>query len=205
MLGHNNAIIGAGGIGSYFCAHLHKALTSGQFGELQANNFTVFDPKSADEQNVLHQDFLREYEVGHNKSTVMSSRYGFLNAARKFRDHDLGNYNSFIICADNRAVRLIIYEHCLNYGKPFIDLRCRADAYAFYTDKASRDDLLGSLGVTLEERQDETGFSCMTSEDKAIQKLHMGNTAVAVAGIQLLLARWRGEPYPYKKDLVTVI
>lgn len=206
MLGENNAIIGAGGIGSYFCAHLHKAVNNVQFGPTTTKgSFTVFDPKHVDEDNVFHQDFVRQYEMNYNKATVMATRYGFLSVPRKIVESDLSNYNSFIVCADNKAVRNMIYEHCTRYNKPFIDLRCQADTYAFYTEKVPYAELMTSLGSTEEERNSATGYSCMTAQDKAIYKLHMGNAAVAIAGIQLLLARWRNEPYPYKKDLVTVI
>ena len=202
MFGENVAIIGAGGIGSYFCCFLNKALSTNQFGDMSVENFTVFDSKFVNDQNCLHQDFTRKHEMGHPKAAVMASRYGYKAMLRKFEEADLNNYHSFIICADNRYVRNLIYKHCQSVSKMFLDMRCRADMYSLYTDMAEDIDLDASLG---ENPEDTTEYSCMTDEDRAAQSLMMGNSAVAVAGIQSLLNRFRAKAFPYKTELASVV
>ena len=206
MITPSTAIVGGGGIGSYFCQFLNKALATKQFGiGVDNHSFTVFDPKGVSQENCLHQDYLREYELGHPKAAVLGERYGFKYATMTFEDRNLAQFSSFIICADNRQVRNLIYRHCALTDKPFLDLRCRGDMYSLYTDLTPLKELMDSIGKTKEVREDTTGFSCMTDEDKASMSLMMGHAAVAVAGVQLLLNRQREEPFPAKKEMELVV
>jgi hypothetical protein len=202
MFGNNVAIVGAGGIGSYFCRFMAKALMTNQFGDLTKEDLTVYDPKCVSELNCLHQDYDKAEAQGDPKAAIMVVKHGFKGKTTRLTQDMLAEHSSFIICADNQVTRQMIYEHCKETGKMFLDMRCQADMYALYTDLADDADLTTSLGPN---PTDTTEYSCMSEEDRLARSLMMGNSAVAVAGVQLLLSRFRGDYFPVKKDVVEVI
>ena len=191
------AVIGAGGIGSHFCSLLDWAIGNDQAGDIAREDVHVYDFDTVDTSNLRHQDYTANL-VGAPKAYVMNARYGYTSQCAKFgqrRDHYTGS-RSFVICADNPGVRLGVYEHCLEYNKPFIDLRCEGDMMAVLTDSCDHKALLDSLGNTNEERKDERGRSCQRPEDVRNRRVQLGHLAVAVAGLQLLLNRLRGDAFP---------
>jgi molybdopterin/thiamine biosynthesis adenylyltransferase len=202
MFGQNVAIIGAGGIGSYFCEHMAKALKTNQFGDLNREMITVYDPKDVTEINCLHQNYDMEEHKGFPKAAIMAGKHGFNGRSKKLDESLLAEHSSFIICADNQTVRNMVYEHCRATGKMFLDMRCQADMYALYTDQATEEELLTSLGPN---PTDTTEYSCMSEEDRMARSLQMGNNAVANAGMQLLLNRFRDEHFPAKVDAAMVV
>ena len=190
------AIIGAGGIGSHFCALLDWAMDADQL-DLERSHITVFDFDTVDESNLRHQDYFRNV-VGFPKAFVMSSRYHFNGRCFKFGDRpsDFNDNNMFIVCADNPGVRMAVHAHCRATGKPFIDMRSEGDMYAVMTDACPEATYLASLGASDADRKDETGRSCQRAEDKAVKQVQLGHMAAAVAGMQILLKRFRKQPAP---------
>lgn len=194
------AIIGAGGIGSHFCALLSWAQVRDQL-LFDRSDVTVFDFDIIDEDNLLHQDYSRS-QLNVPKAFVMSSRYGFQACVARFGDDPsmFDQYNMFIICADNRKIRKQIFEYCkTRKNKSFIDMRCEGRAYSVMTDELDKDVLLKSLGVDEKSRNDATGVSCQIPRDKEVGQVQLGHLNAAVCGMQLLLARARGEEHPAKK------
>ena len=197
----NAVIIGAGGIGSHFCRVLDKLMRHSQLrGDgiqvptEEAMQWSVYDFDVVERKNLKHQDF--DYrEIGLPKSLIMAKRYDFAGAPVKFTEDHLGDFDFFVICADNAAVRKIVYEHCKTAGKPFIDMRCEGDMIAVYTHKCELDELLDSLG---EDKDSEEGKSCQLAVDTAAQRIQMGNFAVVPIGAQVLLHMVRNEPFPKK-------
>jgi hypothetical protein len=201
MFGNNVAIIGAGGIGSYFCRFMKKTLRTSQFGDLTEDMITVYDPKQVSDINCLHQDYDKDEALGFPKAAIMTCKYGFRSRTKKLEEDNLAEHTSFIICADNQIIRDLVYRHCRATGKMFLDMRCQADMYALYTDLAEEEDLQASLP----DPSDTTEYSCMSEEDRISMSLMMGNSTVAVVGIQLLLNRFRDHTFPYSKDAEMVV
>jgi molybdopterin/thiamine biosynthesis adenylyltransferase len=190
------AVIGAGGIGSHFCSLLDWAIQHEQV-DFERASVHVYDFDTVDTSNLRHQDYTANL-VGAPKVYVMNARYGYHSYCTKFgmRRNHYTETRSFVICADNPGVRLGVYEHCRDHNKPFIDLRCEGDMMAVLTDTCASNVLLDSLGMTDAERKDERGRSCQRAEDVRNNRVQLGHLAVAVAGLQVMLNRVRGEAFP---------
>lgn len=189
------AIIGCGGIGSHFCSLLSWAIDTEQLPWAD-HSVTVYDPDVVDTANLKHQDY-GDAHVGYPKCMVMHARYGFVGRCAKFglKSHYAG-VGTFILCADNPGVRLDVYKHCRTHNKAFLDMRCEGSNYLVMTDAHPWERLMASLGTSDEERKDETGRSCQLVEDRRTGRVQLGHLAATVAGMQLLLRRSRGEPFP---------
>jgi len=190
------AIIGAGGIGSFFCAALQQMCRNRQFGfgAITEQDFVVFDPDVVEASNLRHQNFT-DLDIGALKAAVMSIRYQFNFRPVSFTERYLDDYGGFIIAADNPVVRKIVYKHCGVYrAKWFIDMRSEGRRTAVFTSKETDTDmLLNTLGANPDSAE---GRSCQTEEDTANQVIQLGNMCVAPVGVQILLQIFRKEDYP---------
>ena len=187
-------VIGAGGIGSFFCAFLARDIKMKQFGNMLIDNVTVFDFDVVEEKNLRHQDFQMD-DIPAPKSAIMSQRYGYNFSTARFVKEDLTQYDTFIICADNPGVRKLVYEHCKTYNKPFLDMRTEGEVIAIFTHKEETDRLLASLGEE-KKRDSEEGRSCQLAADVAENITQHGNYVVAALGIQTYLDMYREKPFP---------
>ena len=130
----------------------------------------------------------------------MHHRFDFNMSVAKFDEKHLTDYNWFIICADNTAVRNIVFKHVweCNKGrskpvKKFIDMRAEGSTLAVFTYKCGLEALLSSLG---KEPESEQGFSCQLPSDTAIGQVNEAYDIVGGIGIQLLLNDFRGIEIP---------
>ena len=193
------AVIGAGGIGSWFCPRLSKKIEGDQLINVSKNDVTVFDPDIVEVKNMKHQAFF-EGEEGLPKAAVMAHRFGFDMAVARFDKEHLTNYNWFIICADNTAIRKIVFEHVneCNKGrkspvKKFIDMRAEGSTLAIFTYMCEIGALMSSLG---KEPESEQGYSCQLPSDTAVGQVNEAYDVVGGVGIQLLLNDFRGVEIP---------
>jgi hypothetical protein len=190
------AIIGAGGIGSFFCRHLSRMLSHEQlpFGPKQV---TVFDFDAVEKKNLRHQDYM-PVDLGVPKSAVMSVRYKFKSKVIAFEEQHCNNYDLFIVCADNPGVRRVVYEHAKTYDKPFVDMRCEGKNIAILTHNASKDFLLSSLGSKPESTE---GQSCQLEVDTQNDIIQLGNMVVAPKGLQILMDTFRRQEDDQLEDV----
>ena len=197
----NLCVIGCGGIGSWFCLLLDRLIEHQQLGSDM--DIKVYDMDIVEKKNLRHQLF-DEQEIGMPKAAVMALRHSnMLPVIKRFDDKDLHKFDYFIICADNNAVRNLVYEHVLvtNEGlepghkgrKKFIDMRCEGRDYIVLTYRCNREMLFCTLGDTKESTQ---GFSCQRAEDVVRSQIKLGNMAVAPVGAQILLDDFRGVEIP---------
>lgn len=194
------AVIGAGGIGSWFCPRLSKKIEALQLGNLDSNsNVTVFDPDVVEVKNMKHQAFF-DGEEGLPKAAIMGHRFSFGVQVAKFERQHLGDYNWFIICADNTAIRKLVYKHVLECNrdrktpmKKFIDMRAEGTNLAVFTYQCEEKALMSSLG---KEPDSEMGYSCQLPSDVAVGQVNEAYDVVGGIGIQLLLNDFRGIEIP---------
>lgn len=201
-------MIGAGGIGSWFCEKLDKMIDAGQLLPHVNNTtqVTVYDPDVVEKKNMRHQQFY-EGEEGMGKAEIMHIRFEFDWKMLRFGQLQLTSHNYYIICADNVGVRKTIYEHVLlsNSGgkmmKKFIDMRAEGKMYSIFTHTCSRERLMASLG---DDPDSIEGFSCQLPGDVVIGHVNLAHCAAAVAGLQILLDDFRGGRIPasYVQDVV---
>jgi molybdopterin/thiamine biosynthesis adenylyltransferase len=186
------AVIGAGGIGSYFCEALHRMVTHNQLTNIKEQDIYVYDFDVLEQDNLRHQNY-RSVELGAPKATVMALRYLFKDMLARFTEQHLTKHEFFVICADNPQVRKLVYKHCKSTGKGFIDMRCEGAQFAVFTSKEDLNILETSLGETPDSTE---GRSCQLPADTASGIIQPGNMAVAPIGMQIMLQMFRGEEYP---------
>ena len=133
------AIIGAGGIGSFFVPILDRLMKAEQFRTFDHRAVHIYDFDVIEAENLRHQNYQR-IEIGAPKADVLALTYGFIPVVRKFVENDLGSHDLFIICADNASVRHLVYQHVMPLagGKAFLDMRSEGDRIAVYTSAAPK-------------------------------------------------------------------
>jgi molybdopterin/thiamine biosynthesis adenylyltransferase len=170
-----------------------------QLAGLSKTNVTVYDFDIVEEKNLRHQDFKAE-DLAHPKSFIMTVRYEFPSAETRFEERHLTDHSHYAICADNPGVRRLVYEHCMTYDKPFIDMRAEGDRIAIFTHLEDPHILRSSLG---EEPENTEGRSCQTVIDTQENRIQMGNAVVAPMGVQMYMRLFREEAFP--RSIIEVI
>ena len=187
-------IVGAGGIGSYFCRSLYDAKIQKQIDP--KIEIHVYDPDEVEAKNTRYQCF-DDIDIADLKVNVMQDKYNFIpHPILVTPDHLRSWYKNEIIisCVDNRHFRKDLFEVCTPAEAPyFIDLRCEGRAICFYTKSKlnTRDRLLESLG-----REDSVSSgSCQVPYRFANSIIDFGNRIIAEIGLQLLVNYLREETF----------
>lgn len=187
------AIIGAGGIGSHFCRILHRLLAHQQLGDnVTVKSFDIYDFDVVEWKNTKWQDYDQK-EIGNPKAVLMSMRWGFNARIKRFGEEEVAQYQRYFICADNPAVRRIVFEHAEAAKKPFVDMRSEGDLYAIFTEKYPLKELLASLG---DDSDSTEGRSCQRFVDQERNVVMLGNWFAATMGMDIVLRQFRRVPYP---------
>jgi hypothetical protein len=193
------AIIGAGGIGSWFCETLYHLILGKQ---IDYTAIHVYDPDVVEKKNLKHQKFFAR-EVGVHKALIVSARMvdarNLETFTTRFEEKHLGDYQTYIICADNAGVRRLVYEHVYGVNTPahankhFLDMRCEGRKYMICTHACDKETLLASLGA---DSTSTVGRSCQLASDTLQSRIQCGPWAVSAVGAQILLDMYRGTPLP---------
>lgn len=129
------ALIGAGGIQSWFAMHLKDVLTT--FSLNDVNIVTIYDNDVVEEKNILrsNQNYIVE-DLMNSKAEVLAKKYGFLHK-NMFIDEtnveqELSIYNDIILGVDNHKTRKLMYEFCLKHKKYLLDMRAQKTQFAYY-------------------------------------------------------------------------
>ena len=176
-------LIGAGGIGSFLADFLSR-INHAKTGKLYS--LTVFDDDKIETKNLSYQNFHPD-EVGKHK--VMSLYDKFECEAEPYPvlvKEQLKGYDLVVCCADNLAVRRLLYRQ--GYGEEaeikWLDLRAQARNAAlisYKTDANLVDTFLSGP---------EGSFSCQGGDwdgsGKDINTMHMAIAGIATQWIQ----RW---------------
>ena len=187
-------IVGAGGIGSYFCRSLHDAIIQKQLDP--RIEIHVYDPDEVEAKNTRYQCF-DEIDIADLKVNVMQEKYGFKPHAVLVTANTLRSWNKddiVISCVDNRDFRKELFEVCTPSDMPyFIDLRCEGRAICYFTKSKqnTKDKLMESLG-----REDNVSSgSCQVPYRFANSIIDFGNRIIAEMGLQLLVNYIREESF----------
>lgn len=189
------AVIGCGGIGSYFIRSLSEMVKRDLSGFSRINPMAVdlFDYDKVEEKNLLYQNFDIE-DLDRNKAEVLADRTGYKAIAEKIeRAEQLAEYDFVVMAVDNNEVRNLIYEA----GRPFLDLRANGKTIlAYLTQKDDKEYL------ELTQDNNQKG-SCQRDIDIEERHIQCGNRVVAELGIQFLADYLRGETT--RKSLILTI
>jgi len=189
------AIIGCGGIGSYFITSLADLIKKDIAGFTKINPLAVdiIDFDLVEEKNLSYQKFDIEH-LDMNKAEVLADLTGY--KAIKFKIENvaqLRDYDFIILCVDNNEVRNIVYESEL----PFLDLRANGKTIMVYlTQKEDKE----YLELTKDEGKKG---SCQRDEDIEERYIQLGNRIVAEIGLQFLVDYLR-EEIKQKKLIITI-
>ena len=179
------AIIGCGGIGSYFVRGLSEVIKKdiSGFDELNCMGIDLFDYDLVEERNLSYQYFDIEH-IGRNKAEVLAEMTGYKAKAEKIeKAEQLADYDLVIMAVDNNEVRKIVYEA----GNKFLDLRAKGKAVMVYLTQ--KDDI---EYLNLTQDTGEKG-GCQYSRDIEEKTIELGNRVVAELGLQYLIDYCRGK------------
>ena len=168
-------IIGAGGIGS----HLIPCLARTGMYEL-----TVFDPDTVEEKNLTYQNFTGA-DLDKHKVAVFGNLVGVNPQPYKvLTQNQISNYNLVVCCADNLAVRQMLYKT----GMSWLDLRAqgRNGLLVSYEEDPN---ILSMLNVG-----PDGSFSCQGDAwDGSAGDIHFTHVAIAGMGAQWIQRWFAGE------------
>lgn len=189
----NIAIVGVGGIGSWFIHFLYD------FGYLRKQlpiinwNIDIYDPDIVDEKNLLHQNFNVKH-LGKSKVEILGDKYPIVNPVqREMGNEDFKNYDVIICCVDNMKFR----KDLMSYGAAnkqlyWIDGRCQSRAIQVFTSQSPSilDNIKDPLEITSE---DSVQGGCLREIDKNNNTAHATPVIIAAIMLQQLLNYYRNE------------
>ena len=170
-------IIGAGGIGSYLIPILNR---------LGVYSITAFDPDKVEQKNLRYQNFGAD-DLGEHKVYCFSSDMGGMYEAQPYvvlTQKQLQGYDLVVCCADNLAVRRLLYRQGHGEDTPvkWLDLRAQGRNAALISYKVPenfQDTLLAGP---------EGSFSCQGTdwegEAEGIDAMHIAIAGAATQWIQ---------------------
>lgn len=184
------AIVGAGGIGSYFCKEMYNFAKHGQFGAYDIQ-IVVWDNDTVDVKNLKYQNF-QEFDLGDNKAEVIGLRYDFdYETERIDKEITLDGYDIVIAAVDNSQFRKLLYNWAQKNSKAYwIDLRSEGRSIAFFTKHKTN--TLKKMLETLADTPEE-GTSCQLAYELKKGIIQQGNKIIAAIGSQLFLNYLRQE------------
>lgn len=169
-------IIGAGGIGSFLVPFLNR---------IGLYDITVYDDDNVEAKNLTYQNYTED-DVGTLKTSSLKSRMHDINSQpyMVLVKQQLENYDLVICCADNLAVRRLLYQE--GYGtdcrNKWLDLRSQgrnAALISYKIDPTLMDTMLAGP---------EGSFSCQGTEwdgsAEDIDTMHIAIAGIATQWIQ---------------------
>lgn len=178
-------VIGAGGIGSYFAAHIDKLLETNQLNSFE---FTFYDDDVVEQKNILYQNF-EMIDVNQYKTEALSLRFMNLNYKKKRVDHtELAKANLVILCADNNKIRRDAYKVWSENKIPFIDARSNGSACGIYSSETE------NYLSTIDSSDDS--YSCQYKYQLDKKEVELGNVIISSILAQCVLNYARKNELP---------
>jgi hypothetical protein len=175
-------LIGCGGIGSWL-AHF---IAFGRRNSLIHADITLADPDTVEPKNLLYSNFMPE-DVGKSKAMTLSERYNLTAIQNAISGQEqLKPFSLVVIATDNGKSRSMVYGS----GKPWIDLRCKGNAYAAFSGFGLPEEKKKMAKTIDPERQSD---SCQYRADAIRNKAQFGNIIAASVGWQMILNWSRGQ------------
>ncbi len=190
------AMIGAGGINSWFAKHLRDIIT--MFDKDDIIYVKIFDDDIVEEKNLLrgNQNF-KIKDLMEKKAEVLAKNYSF-----KFENvlitekniNVLDSFDNMILGVDNHKTRRLLYEYCLKKGIYLLDLRAQGTQIAFYVlDKNKTMDYYDKTQFSNKDVMERKG-SCQLTNDIENDHVENGNKIIAYFGAYgIFMKRLRNE------------
>lgn len=182
-------LIGAGGIGSWFAEFFTKAKLAGQIPV--TTSLAVADFDAVEIKNVGFQNYTSK-QIGVNKAQALAARLPITAVAKRITtEKELESYDTIILAVDNSDVRRLVFKHCWDHAKEWIDLRCNERNIGCYTVSK------GNTPEVMEKTLGPGGeaASCQRDVDIRDNKLSYACLVIAAIGLQQFLNMERNEVY----------
>ena len=182
----NVTVIGCGGIGSYFAAHVDRLI---ELKQLPNNwKFTFYDDDIVEMKNILYQNF-ETSDIDSLKTKALSYRYFNISFEKKrLTLDDISTANLVILCADNNKIR---NEAWINWNKNkilFIDARANGRAIGIFSNETK------NYEKTIDKS--EKSSSCQNPFQLAKKEIEYGNVVIASILAQVLINYGRNGRLP---------
>ena len=191
------AIIGAGGINSWFIQHLSEVLKI--FDKRDITYVKIFDNDDVEEKNLKrgNQNFLIE-DLTEQKAAVLGKRYNFdfenEIITKDNIDKLLEPFGDVIIGVDNNSARKLIYEYCHKHKKYLLDLRAQGTQMLYIVlDHDKELEYYNNKYFNNKEVMERKG-SCQLDSDVRQDHIENANKTIAFMGAYCIyLKRLRDE------------
>ena len=178
-------VVGCGGIGSYFAAHIDRLIDLEQINDMQ---FEFYDDDKVELKNLLYQNFESD-DIDSSKVDALAMRYfnlGFNN--ERADDGTLKGFDLVILCADNNKIRREALRTWQNATVPFIDSRANGRAIGIFTSETE------DYGKTL--GKGDKSSSCQNPFQIEKKEIEFGNVVIASILAQNVLSYSRTKRLP---------
>jgi molybdopterin/thiamine biosynthesis adenylyltransferase len=182
------AIIGCGGIGSYFIRSLSETIKRDIAGFNKINPLAIdlIDFDLVEEKNLSYQNFEIEH-LGINKARALEFSTGYKAIKNKIDTvEQLDGYDFIILCVDNNKVRNLVY----NTNIPFLDLRAKGSSVMAFLTQKELDTNNEYKDLTID---DGAKGGCQYEADLEDRDIEFGNRIIAEIGLQILKRYLKGE------------
>lgn len=190
------AIVGCGGINSWFIHSLHDVLKV--FEKRDLVYVKLFDNDEVEEKNLLrgNQNFTAE-DLMEQKAEVLAKKYGFDYEnilITKETIEQLSGFDDVILGVDNHKTRLLLYEYCHSHKKYLLDMRAQGTQIAYYIlDCKKPFDYYMEKHFSNEDVMSRKG-SCQLARDVEKDHIENGNKIIAyLCAYGVYLKHLRGE------------
>jgi len=191
------AVVGCGGINSWFIKHLKEIVDL--FDKKEMIYVKLFDMDEVEEKNLLrgNQNFEVE-DLMLQKAEQLAKRYNFDFENILITPENIGkqldNFDDIILGVDNHKTRRLLYEYCLSKEKYLLDMRAQGTQIAFYVLDSTKDmDYYDKKFFGNKALMERKG-SCQLTTDIENDHVENGNKIVSYLGCYgIYLKRLRGE------------
>lgn len=178
------AVIGCGGIGSFFAEHMDRLLELEQID----HDFDFYDDDKVELKNILYQNF-DSGDIDSFKTDALAMKFFNITfATSRVTEKDLKDYDLVILCADNNKIRREAFSNYKSNGTPFIDSRANGKAIGIFS--SSTENYLETIDASDESSSCQNPFQIEKNE------IEYGNVAIAALLAQVTLTYIRTNKLP---------
>lgn len=179
---HKVLIIGVGGVGSYVCEFLGRALRNKNV------EITLMDFDKVEEKNLFYSNY-EQKDIGRPKATALATRMSNIGVKiemlrKKLESpYDLEEWfdQLVIVCTDDFMSRKLVHDNC----EQWIDVRAEGDTFQIFTHKSKL--AKEFIGQDLTARG-----SC---QNNPYERVHMGHAIAAGIATEIALNIMSGEEF----------
>lgn len=197
------AIVGCGGINSWFVQHLNDILKI--FDKRDLSYVKLFDNDEVEEKNLKrgNQNFQVE-DLMEQKVVVLGKKYNFDYEVTFITEENINElfspFDDIILGVDNNKTRKLVYKYCMEKKKYLLDMRAQGTQMMFIILEHKRGmEYYENTYFNNAEVMERKG-SCQLERDVQTDHIENANKAIAYLGAYCLYFKHlRGEDVAIKE------